>query len=281
MKQDRKQLFPMIGFAAGVLAIIFAIVVFSYNPPATTSNTYGMDTGTYAYHKSYGGDAYSGIQQAAADTANNVIALAKITRTGFQDLSSGQGSRVNQLGYGFILLVMGLGLIAVSGMKMREATLTEAYRRDILDALRGSKAPDPEKAESKPAMDETPKPASPLYSTIPVAVEPSVPPAEHASNEMDADTGEEASVAVSPTPETADDIVVETVEYPDEAPADEIADETEPDSEAEEPEEVNLPEEEAAPDAADEVAEDIEADEVSEEPDETLKKDADAVEPLL
>lgn len=57
--------------ALGILATIFAIVIYDY------------DVGLPESYKSYGGDAYTGIQQAAAQTANNVFNLAEIVQTGF------------------------------------------------------------------------------------------------------------------------------------------------------------------------------------------------------
>jgi len=47
-----------------VIALIFSIVCFS-----------GLNTASYSSFKYYGGDAYTGIQQAAAVTGNNVFAL--------------------------------------------------------------------------------------------------------------------------------------------------------------------------------------------------------------
>ena len=68
----------------GILAIILAVVCFS------------MDVGNTSLGYSYGGDAYTGIQNATAQTANNILYLAKISRFGF----------------GSVLLVLGLGMIA-------------------------------------------------------------------------------------------------------------------------------------------------------------------------
>lgn len=68
----------------GILAIILAVVCFS------------MDVGNTSLGYSYGGDAYTGIQNATAQTANNILYLAKIARFGFSS----------------VLLVLGLGMIA-------------------------------------------------------------------------------------------------------------------------------------------------------------------------
>ena len=80
MKKIRK----LILLAAGVLAIILGIVSF------------GKDAGSYESNLSYGGDAYTGIQNASAQAANNTMYLAEITRFGF----------------GSVLLVGGLVLVS-------------------------------------------------------------------------------------------------------------------------------------------------------------------------
>lgn len=58
---------------------------------------FSIDELHYAFESMYGGDAYTGIQNAAAATSKNVKELAEIV----------------QFGFGSILLVMGLGLIGL------------------------------------------------------------------------------------------------------------------------------------------------------------------------
>ena len=89
-KPSKKQFGPILGMIAGILSVIFGVVVFS------------MSTGSWEPPKSYGGDAYSGIQQAAAQTANNVQELADICRCGFA----------------YLLIVVGLITIAVFASKL-------------------------------------------------------------------------------------------------------------------------------------------------------------------
>ena len=69
----------------GVVSIVFAILCFT------------RDDLSYEFPNYYGGDAFTGIQHAAARTSRNVSELAKIV----------------QFGFGSILLVMGLGFIGV------------------------------------------------------------------------------------------------------------------------------------------------------------------------
>lgn len=65
-----KKLLKTGGLILGILAIIFAIVVFC------------MDTGSFEGAEFYGGDAYTGIQQAAAQSANNVKDVGAIIKVG-------------------------------------------------------------------------------------------------------------------------------------------------------------------------------------------------------
>lgn len=63
-------LFPIIGMFSGILSFVFGLVLWA------------KDTGVRCYSESYGGDAYTGIQNAAADTASNVRELAEICKFG-------------------------------------------------------------------------------------------------------------------------------------------------------------------------------------------------------
>lgn len=77
------------GILSGILSFIFGIIMLS------------QGVGSYANNMQYGGDAYTGIQNAAAQTARNVKALATIAKDGF----------------GFLL--MAAGLIAVFYFALR------------------------------------------------------------------------------------------------------------------------------------------------------------------
>ena len=84
-----------IGIISGIISVIFGII------------TLGMDTGSWESSSSYGGDAYTGIQNAAAQTANNVQDLAEIVAAGI----------------GFLLIAM--GLIAVSYFLTKMKTMSD------------------------------------------------------------------------------------------------------------------------------------------------------------
>lgn len=71
--------------AVGILSIIFSIRCFN------------MEDGSYEPNATYGGDAYTGMQNASAQAANNI-----------QDLTK----NVNQ-GMGFMLMIAGLTLVSV------------------------------------------------------------------------------------------------------------------------------------------------------------------------
>ena len=78
----------------GLLSIVLAIVC----------DTKGI--GEYEYAKYYGGDAYTGIQQASAQTANNILETNKILKYGF-------GSVL--LVAGLAMLLLGIGSASSSG----------------------------------------------------------------------------------------------------------------------------------------------------------------------
>ena len=82
MKLTRKMLFGVLGVLSTVLSIV----------------CYSLGTGSYESYKTYGGDAYTGIQQASAQAANNIQDLAGIAK----------------FGLGSILLIVGLLLIVLA-----------------------------------------------------------------------------------------------------------------------------------------------------------------------
>ncbi len=89
-KKKLKKIIYGIGALAGVLAVILAFVCF------------GKYEGYIESSKSYGGDAYTGIQNASAQAANNTYHLAEITK----------------FAGGSILLVIGLISIVGFGAKI-------------------------------------------------------------------------------------------------------------------------------------------------------------------
>lgn len=60
-----KKIAAILFVIVGILSICLAI------------SAYDMSTGNYEYNESYGGDAYTGIQNAAAQGANNTIKVAE------------------------------------------------------------------------------------------------------------------------------------------------------------------------------------------------------------
>lgn len=79
----------IIGILDGILSLILGLVMFS------------KEIGTWENNVSYGGDAYTGIQNAAAQTANNVQYLSDLVKFGF----------------GSLLIVVGIALISYFGIK--------------------------------------------------------------------------------------------------------------------------------------------------------------------
>lgn len=98
-----------LGMAAGVLAVVFAVLMIVAG--ITASDYYlPTETGTRTAYSYYGGDAYTGIQQAAADTARNVKNQSATIVAGFQGVMDMIPYVL--FGFGGILLCMGLGMIA-------------------------------------------------------------------------------------------------------------------------------------------------------------------------
>lgn len=100
-KVDMLKLLPLIsntiGFVSGILSIIFGIKIKNYN------NTYLG----YVSSFNYGGAAYTGIQNAAADTGNNVKAVYHLI----------QNSAM------FLLITIGLIAISVFFSKLIKAVM--------------------------------------------------------------------------------------------------------------------------------------------------------------
>lgn len=88
----------------GILAIALSIVSFC------------MDAGYYAVYEQYGGDAYTGMQNASARTADNVLYLCKVVKFGF----------------GSILLVSGLTLIVAGIGAVTKDDLKSVFRSHLL-----------------------------------------------------------------------------------------------------------------------------------------------------
>ena len=72
----------------GILSIVLAFVC------------YNKEIGQYEYAKYYGGDAYTGIQQASAQAANNVLETNKILKFGFGSVLLVAGIAMLLLGFG-------------------------------------------------------------------------------------------------------------------------------------------------------------------------------------
>lgn len=95
----------------GSLSLILSLICFA------------SDTGTFESLSSYGGDAYTGIQNAGALTANNVRCVARICAFGFGSILLLAGALI--LSKGVLLLVEGLKKIQVSPTAPRSETCVE------------------------------------------------------------------------------------------------------------------------------------------------------------
>jgi hypothetical protein len=75
---------------SGIISVVCGFIVATFS------------VGSYEWNSSYGGDAYTGIQNAAAQTANNVQNLAEIAKFGMAAL----------------LIVLGLAIVCYFGSKL-------------------------------------------------------------------------------------------------------------------------------------------------------------------
>ena len=107
-----KKLLKIFGIALGVLTIILAIVVFTQN------------VGYYESSHSYGGDAYTGIQNASAQAANNVKYVGEMIR----------------FAMGSMMLVMGLAMV-LGSLCIRTEKKTIAVKAPVFAAPNGYQAP--------------------------------------------------------------------------------------------------------------------------------------------
>ena len=141
----RNRLFPRLGILCGVLSVIFAIVVLAGGGAGLKE----METGTRTSYEYYGGDAYPGMQQAAADTARNVKTLSEIVKAGFQGVSSS--------GMGFLLLILGCWLIVHSLHVLDEMQAREQFEAKVLTSIGQFSAQAALlKAENEPAPQPVP-----------------------------------------------------------------------------------------------------------------------------
>ena len=187
----RNKIFSVLGILAGVVAIVLAVCVYTAKPadteepfiPSSPVTMTEMDIGTRTSYSYYGGDAYTGIQQAAADTARNVRSLAAINNKGFDVsarainnaaatvrnsalavISSMNSSRPDyRLPFSAVLLIMGLSLILSSLRSLNEIDARSSYEASVLEALKGigSGIPFPAGSEEEEPMVSEPLPEEP------------------------------------------------------------------------------------------------------------------------
>lgn len=117
----------IVGLVSGVLIIIFSIVVFSYDIKVSepSLSKIGEDISAPVSEKDmyYGGDAYTGMQQASAQAANNLIPVYEAVMANKEALSDYADNEVENIeaiaslvksGLGFIVLSIGLLVISNS-----------------------------------------------------------------------------------------------------------------------------------------------------------------------
>lgn len=118
----------MLGVIVGVIIMIFSGIVFSFDVKATSPNMKQTDSSTvsepeFEADSYYGGDAYTGIQQAAAQAANNLIPVfnaIEAANNSIAKAASAESRNAEMIATtvknctGFILLSFGLFVISKS-----------------------------------------------------------------------------------------------------------------------------------------------------------------------
>jgi len=114
-KELNKKIFAVGITLIGILAIVFAIIYFCAEPC-------GWDHCSYVQKEIYGGDAYTGIQNAAAVTANNINYL---------DLNLQDATKFFAGCMGVIFLVVGLLLLLIGTTKIIAAFTKEPMINEV------------------------------------------------------------------------------------------------------------------------------------------------------
>ena len=128
------QKFPaLLGIAAGLLAVILSIVLMASGGNAAIDALDGKSVGERTSYSYYGGDAYTGIQQAAADTANNVRLQSSIVLAGFRALPDLIPATAP--GFAAVLLCLGLGMIAYFWHMLAAANAQRSFESKLIAAM--------------------------------------------------------------------------------------------------------------------------------------------------
>ena len=123
----------LVGLIIGVAIIVCSFLVFNFDaetesPDMNAVSLDSISAPQYELDKSYGGDAYTGIQQAAAQAANNLIPVFNAVRENTDAVIKANGNNILQAeayaqnltgavtivkcGFGFLLLTIGLVVIS-------------------------------------------------------------------------------------------------------------------------------------------------------------------------
>ena len=95
-----KKPFGVMFLLIGIVSVILGMVSFS------------METGSYELNVSYGGDAYTGIQNAGAQAANNMVYLAEVTSFGFGAVLTVAG---------VVMMIFGIKTLSASEQQVQQS----------------------------------------------------------------------------------------------------------------------------------------------------------------
>lgn len=148
-----KSIFTAVSMIAAIVMFILAMMLFTSNigvlPPGV------MQSSEIPYNHEYGGDAYTGIQNAAAATARNVAQTNELIVQMVQESvkSDRQMYELERMGFGAVALATGFAFLLVSlysnGQYRKERAAEEAKR--VLPSFYPTPTPTP-----APAPTSTP-----------------------------------------------------------------------------------------------------------------------------
>ena len=165
----------LLGVIVGILVIAFSVVVFCYDPemyiPSMTEIVYDeIGEPSYESNKSYGGDAYTGIQQASAQAANNLVAVydavvqnnnaIQIFNRNLKTAANSDMCNAEQIvlamQYFFGFLLLSVGLLTLAKSVVIEITFPKKKTAEADVSVQENVVAETESAEMQ-SIDETPE----------------------------------------------------------------------------------------------------------------------------
>ena len=127
-KADPRKIVSIVGIICGAIILIMGLVSMAGAPYDETATVAAKST-TYTSYEFYGGDAYSGIQQAGADASNNAAAAADniaLVNNYLIELSNLMSKLVGYLLIAFGLMTICGSAYGLASVKARKQAATDS-----------------------------------------------------------------------------------------------------------------------------------------------------------